>query len=200
MVKQNVKNTRFQITNSRVEGFKEVQVTFEYKGEEYKYYVFVEEGQNVDYIKEAKKRFESELRSGKVGRALKLTFPTQHVAVTATIGVLSAAAIACGGLFIYRSLNPVGVADSSHTVTFESNGGSHVETVKVKDGEMVAEPDDPTKDNYNFDSWCTDEALTNEYDFESTAVTDDLNLFAKWTPDEYTITFDTDGGSAKPAD
>jgi len=67
-----------------------------------------------------------------------------------------------------------------YTVTFDSNGGSKVDSVEVKEGEKVTKPTtDPTKDGYKFDKWTTDEAGTEEYDFDS-GVTDNITLYAQW--------------------
>ena len=46
------------------------------------------------------------------------------------------------------------------TVTFNSNGGSAVESVEVAKGTPVARPDDPTKDGgFMFEGWYSDEGL-----------------------------------------
>ena len=66
-----------------------------------------------------------------------------------------------------------------YTVTFDPNGGSKVDSVEVKEGEKVTKPTDPTKDKYKFDKWTTDEAGTEEYDFES-GVTGNITLYAQW--------------------
>jgi len=65
------------------------------------------------------------------------------------------------------------------TVTFESNGGTAVEDQIVVSGETAEEPDDPDKGGYTFDGWYEDEALTEAFDF-STAITEDITLYAKW--------------------
>lgn len=54
----------------------------------------------------------------------------------------------------------------------------------------MIEPIKPTKDNYTFEGWFTDEALTEEFDF-ATEVIEDLTLYAKWEAVvTYTVTFD----------
>lgn len=67
-----------------------------------------------------------------------------------------------------------------YTVLFDSNGGSAVNGQIVAEGGTVAEPTDPTKEDYTFTSWCSDQALTTVYDF-SAEVTADMTLYAKWT-------------------
>ena len=65
------------------------------------------------------------------------------------------------------------------TVTFDSNGGSQVESQIVNEGDMAIKPVDPTKDGYDFDGWYLD-LEDEEYDF-STEVTEDITLEAKWS-------------------
>lgn len=62
-------------------------------------------------------------------------------------------------------------------VTFNSNGGSAVETQKVVKGESASEPAEPTRLNYDFDGW---KLGNNDYDF-STAVNNDIELVAQWS-------------------
>lgn len=64
-------------------------------------------------------------------------------------------------------------------VTFNSNGGSEVNSQFVKDNEKAIRPLAPVKDGYKFENWYIDEKLTTLYDFEKT-VTDDITLYAKW--------------------
>lgn len=95
---------------------------------------------------------------------------------------------------IYAKWIPVPV---NYTVTFNTNGGSEVKAQPVENGKTVPKPADPTRAGYTFVGWFSDEALTKAYDF-STPVTSDITLYAKWTPvpKTFTVTFDTDGGSA----
>lgn len=70
----------------------------------------------------------------------------------------------------------------TYTVTFNSNGGSAIDSQTVVKGDVATRPDDPTRDGYVFLDWYIDEELTTPYNFES-AITDDLELFAGWKPD-----------------
>lgn len=80
----------------------------------------------------------------------------------------------------------------THTVTFDTaNGGAPVK-VTVVDGEPVGKPADPTYDGYTFAGWALD---GEPYNFD-TPVTGDITLTALWEkPAEYTVTFDTQGGT-----
>lgn len=85
-------------------------------------------------------------------------------------------------------------ANLSSTVTFEVNGGSEIAPVVVNNGEVVFEPTDPIKEGYTFVGWYTDGALELAYDFEALVETD-FTLYAKWQINEYSISFDPNGGS-----
>ena len=78
------------------------------------------------------------------------------------------------------------------TVTFDTDGGSAVESQTVVSGRKAVRPADPVRTGYTFAGWYLDGEV---YDFD-TPVTTDLTLTAYWTANQYTITFDTAGGSA----
>lgn len=73
-----------------------------------------------------------------------------------------------------------GAVTSQYTVTFNSNGGSKIETQYVREKELVYEPKNPSKDGYIFNGWYSDEKLSQKYAF-SAPVSGNLTLYAKWT-------------------
>ena len=93
------------------------------------------------------------------------------------------------------------VLGNTWRVTFESNGGSAVPAENVPKDTAVAEPTAPTKAGNAFDGWYSDEALTAPWNF-ATPVTQDMTLYAKWTPNPISVevTFESNGGSAVPAE
>jgi uncharacterized repeat protein (TIGR02543 family) len=84
---------------------------------------------------------------------------------------------------------------NNQTITFEENGGSVVADITQEIGSAVTAPTNPTKVGYTFAGWYSDSALTIAYTF-STMPADALTLYAKWTVNNYTITFEENGGSA----
>ena len=86
------------------------------------------------------------------------------------------------------SPQPVGhtVKGNAVTVIFDSDGGSEVEAQTVAAGQKAERPEDPTKDGFSFKDWyqVTDaEAGTladTAFDFENTAITEDITLKAVW--------------------
>jgi uncharacterized repeat protein (TIGR02543 family) len=81
-----------------------------------------------------------------------------------------------------------------YTITFNSVGGSPVESQSVNVGEKVIYPTIPNRENYLFVYWCTDPAFNTEYDFSS-AVNSSFILYAKWTQVTNIVSFESNGGS-----
>ena len=83
------------------------------------------------------------------------------------------------------------------TVTFDPNGGTltGAATSSEQQNAPIAQPADPTRTGHTFTGWYQDSACTQPWDFDNW-VTGDMKLYAGWRANSYTITFDTDGGSA----
>lgn len=69
--------------------------------------------------------------------------------------------------------------DAEWTITFDSRGGSQVESQKVKDGELAVKPTNPTKENFVFDKWCEDQVGVTPFDFNA-PIKSDWTLYASW--------------------
>lgn len=97
-----------------------------------------------------------------------------------------------GGTF-HGTLTNNGTIDDSATfaVTFK-DGDNVLDTKKVVKGQKAIDPK-PTKTGHTLVGWHKDDG--NEHNFD-TPVTAPLTLTAQWKINQYTITFDTDGGSA----
>ncbi|MDR2866330.1 MAG: InlB B-repeat-containing protein, partial [Methanomassiliicoccaceae archaeon] len=78
------------------------------------------------------------------------------------------------------------------TVTYNSNGGSFVDSETVLRGNPATEPADPTKLGYIFVGWVDEN--DDAWDF-ATPVMDDMTLYAVWEEDPVTVTYDSRGGS-----
>ena len=66
--------------------------------------------------------------------------------------------------------------EKTFVVTFDSDGGSEVESQEVEDGETAEKPEDPTKEGFTFKGWQLD---GEDFDF-STPITGDITLKAVW--------------------
>ena len=81
---------------------------------------------------------------------------------------------------------------NTHTVTFDSKGGSEVITQKVLHGEKIVKPQNPTKAGSEFVCW---EYMDEPWVFHGYVCTEDMTLTAVWDEIEYDVTFVNDDGS-----
>lgn len=109
-----------------------------------------------------------------------------------TLAVIAAILVAGGTLIACRDSNsgneePLTPAVYYYTVTFDSLGGTATESQRVEAGKTAKRPNDPVKSaearkEYVFIGWYFGEEL---WDFESTAVTGNLTLTARYKITEY---------------
>ena len=83
---------------------------------------------------------------------------------------------------------------NQYSITFDADGGSAVSAIEEDFGTAVSAPSNPTKTGYTFLGWF-EEGATEAYDFD-TIEARNVSLKAKWDIAQFTITFNTDGGSA----
>ena len=76
---------------------------------------------------------------------------------------------------------------NQYTITFDSNGGSEIAPITQDYGTVIAAPANPTREGYTFIGW--DKAIP------STMPAENMIITAKWKVNQYTITFDSNGGS-----
>ncbi len=89
-----------------------------------------------------------------------------------------------------------------YTVTFDTQGGNTIAAITVNADDKVTSPADPIRSGYTFGGWYKDASCTNAWNFDTDVVTSNVTLYAKWTaagPTSYTVTFNTQGGSAVTA-
>lgn len=80
------------------------------------------------------------------------------------------------------------------TVTFKNGNTDYAKQI-VQSGNKVTSITSPTKEGYTFTGWYMDETCTTLFNFDNTSITDDMTLYAGYSVNDYTIIFDTDGGS-----
>ncbi len=67
-----------------------------------------------------------------------------------------------------------------YTVSFNSNGGTGIDSVLTEDGSKITKPTNPTKSGYVFCGWYKETGLTNAWNFAADTVSTDKTLYAKW--------------------
>lgn len=86
---------------------------------------------------------------------------------------------------------------NKYTVQFVSEHGSFadqtIEHGKPIDPDKLTIP--PTVEGFTFDGWYADDAYKTEFDF-STPITGDTKVYAKWTANDYEVSFVTEHGKA----
>jgi uncharacterized repeat protein (TIGR02543 family) len=75
---------------------------------------------------------------------------------------------------------------NQYTITFDSDGGSVVESITQDYGTAITAPSDPTREGYTFKGW--DQAIPTAMPAENITIT------AQWTVVEYGITYNLAGG------
>ena len=76
---------------------------------------------------------------------------------------------------------------NQYTITFDTNGGSEIAPITQDYGTEITAPDDPTRKGYTFKGW--------DKEIPETMPAENITVKAQWEINQYTITFDTNGGS-----
>ena len=81
-----------------------------------------------------------------------------------------------------------------YVVTFDSRGGSAVESQTVGNHGKVTMPSDPVRYGYTLTGWYKEAGCENLWDFDAEFITGDLTIYAGWTLNYYTVSFNGMGG------
>ena len=84
------------------------------------------------------------------------------------------------------TLYPVWNANQ-YTITFDTNGGSEIAPITQDYGTEITAPDNPTRKGYTFKGW--------DKEIPETMPAENITVKAQWEINQYTISFDTNGGS-----
>ena len=76
---------------------------------------------------------------------------------------------------------------NTYTITFDTVGGSEIAPITQDYGTAITAPEAPTREGYTFIGW--------DKEIPTTMPTENMTVTAQWEINQYTITFDTNGGS-----
>jgi uncharacterized repeat protein (TIGR02543 family) len=87
---------------------------------------------------------------------------------------------------------------TSLLINFDSKGGTSVDTLEVEKGDYLQAPQ-VSREGYTLDGWYTSQnggvTLDDKWSFINNSVQVELTLYAKWNINQYTVSFNTDGGT-----
>ncbi|EKB5971223.1 InlB B-repeat-containing protein [Listeria monocytogenes] len=87
---------------------------------------------------------------------------------------------------------PLQAIPVDYTATFDVEGTETKESVET--GDLLIEPAEPTKEGYTFIGWYDAKTGGNKWDFSTDKMpAEDMTLYAQFSINEYTATFDVDG-------
>jgi uncharacterized repeat protein (TIGR02543 family) len=90
-----------------------------------------------------------------------------------------------------------GCTNESWVISFETNGGSHIESMTydqwIENGLPVT-----LKEGYSLDGWYLDSAFEHKVT-EKTLIESSVTLYAKWVVNTYSIIYQTNGGNDMPS-
>lgn len=66
------------------------------------------------------------------------------------------------------------------TITFDSKGGTDVSPQNQMYGELLIQPDSPTREGYVFTGWYTDYACYEAWNLREDTIQTDMTLYAGW--------------------
>lgn len=73
-----------------------------------------------------------------------------------------------------------GIAKGGFRVSFDTQGGTVVESQIRMYGELLEEPELPTREGFVFDGWYLDPGGTVPWNTDTDVVTESMTLYAKW--------------------
>ena len=86
------------------------------------------------------------------------------------------------GITLYPVWTP-----NRYTITFDNAGGSEIAPITQDYGTVITAPEAPTREGYTFIGW--------DKEIPTTMPAENMTVTAQWEINQYTITFDTNGGS-----
>ena len=100
----------------------------------------------------------------------------RHVKIS--VKALDRIIIACIAVIVI--LVALELRDPGFTITFDSRGGSDVAPQNQMYGQLLEQPEAPTREGYVFTGWYTDSACYELWDTQNKTIETDMILYAGW--------------------
>lgn len=82
-----------------------------------------------------------------------------------------------------------------YNVSFNAQGGNAIAALIADFNSPIGIPANPVKKGYTFKGWYKEAGCVNPWSFTTDKVTSDTVLYARWSVNKYSITFNSKGGS-----
>lgn len=101
----------------------------------------------------------------------------KHIKIS--VKTLDKIIVACIAVIVITML--LNLNDIGFDITYDTLGGTEIETQTVMYGSHIDESLVPTREGYTFTGWYLDEGCTIPWDIESDTIDRDLTLYAGWS-------------------
>ena len=100
--------------------------------------------------------------------------------VKMSVGQANRLAVGVLALLVTITILIVAFGRTGFAVTFDANGGTDVQSVKVMYGDALPDVEQPYREGYDFTGWYRDPACSELWDAGEDTVTDNITLYAGW--------------------
>ena len=105
--------------------------------------------------------------------------------LTTASDICTAGIVLTGG-FLTANIDDITVRKMRKlVVSFDSLGGTPVNSLETFENQCIVAPIEPEKEGYYFGGWYTEKECKNSFDFNSTLITENITLYAKWIKIEF---------------
>lgn len=118
-------------------------------------------------MEESSKQPEKEFRG--LYKYVKVSVPTLNTVII-------------GGIVVIILILIYGLQNPGYNVSFDSLGGTPVETQRLMYGDYVTPPEPPTREGFTFAGWYQDENGVYPWNLETDQVSGQMTLYAMWEP------------------
>ena len=100
----------------------------------------------------------------------------KHVKIS--VATLDKIIVACIAVIII--LVALDLRNPGFTITFDSKGGSDIESQNQMYGKLLDVPEKPTREGYEFKGWYIDYSCSEAWDVDEDIIENDITLYAGW--------------------